>query len=284
MSYLQQAKKAHPTAPIITIVGFPGTGKTTLGGLFPSSIFIQAENASTVFETMPVDQQPTFMPPLTRSDKKRGVKTSDVIRDQLRELVTVEHPFKTVVFDSVTALNDLFEHEVVEYDNKNADSIGNAAGGYHKGYDVVASMHAEVRRYCEHLRLKGMAVIFLSHTGIVKMKNRPDETSEYTAFSLGMNEKSRSVYVKYSDAVLYLKSQQIITGGEENRKGQTVKAARVMTTGDRILITSSDGTVGYIDAKNRYDGMPQEIPVEPGQNPIMQYVPFYNQSTAKQEQ
>ena len=277
MSYLEQAKKAHPSAPVLTIVGFPGVGKSTLGGLFPGAIFIQAENATTVFEGVPEEDQPTFMPVIPRSDKRRSIKSSEVVRDQLRELMTAQHAFNTVVFDSVTALNDLFEHQVVEYDDKNADSIGNAAGGFHKGFDVVASMHAEVRRYCEHLRLKGMAVVFLSHTGIVKMKNRPDETSEYTAFTLGMHEKSRSVYVKYSDAVLYLKSEQIVTGGEQDKKGQTTKTARVMNTGDRLLIASSDGTIGYIDAKTRYSGMPQEMPVPIGENPILQYIPFFNQ-------
>jgi len=29
MSYLQQVKKAIPQAPVITIVGFPGVGKST---------------------------------------------------------------------------------------------------------------------------------------------------------------------------------------------------------------------------------------------------------------
>ena len=52
MSYLDQIKKATPQAPVITIVGFAGAGKSTLAGLFPSPIFIQAENATSVFETL----------------------------------------------------------------------------------------------------------------------------------------------------------------------------------------------------------------------------------------
>ena len=43
MSFLDQIKKATPQAPVITIVGFAGSGKSSLAGLFPNPIFIQAE-------------------------------------------------------------------------------------------------------------------------------------------------------------------------------------------------------------------------------------------------
>lgn len=287
MSYLAKATKAAPTAPMITIIGFPGSGKSTLAGLFPNPIFIQAEKASTVFESMPEDQQPAFLQQLIHSEKKRQTSTRAMLREQLLELATLEHGFKTVVIDTVTALNDLFEREVVEYDEKEPDSIGNASGGYHKGYDVSASYHADLIRMCSHLTRKGIAVVFLAHSGVAKMKNRPDEAAEYTVWTAGMHEKSRSLYVKHSDAVLYLKSRQLVTGEEKDRKGRTTKTGRVIDTGERVMICSSDGTAGFVDAKNRYN-MPQEIEVDLGENPILQYIPFFNkatqiQSTVEQE-
>lgn len=281
MSYLEQTQKAAPKAPVITIVGFPGVGKTTLAAMFPNPIFIQAETASTVFEMWDEAEQPTFFPELPKPDAKRNIKTSKVVLDQLRELVTSEHDFKTVIFDSVTSMNELFESEVVAFDPHGANNIGEAAGGFHKGYLVSASMHAEIRRACEHLRKKGITVIFLAHTGIQKMKNRPD-AGEYTAFTIEMPEKSRSHYINHSDAVLYLKAEEFIMGTETNRKGQTTKFGRVTNTGDRILITSSDGTVGYVDAKNRYD-MPQEMKVAKGENPILEMIPFYGVKPAATE-
>ena len=273
MSYLAQIKKATPQAPVITIVGFAGAGKSTLAGLFPSPIFIQAENATSVFETLAEDLQPAFMPQLPTASAQRNIRTSDVLLAQLRELATADHPFKTVVIDTITALNLMFEAEVVEFDEKNATNIGEAAGGFNKGYLVVAGLHAKLRNACEHLRKRGITVVFLSHTGIVKMKNRP-EAGEYTAYTLDMPEKSRSIYVGSSDAVLYLKAREFIAGHEENRKGQTTKYGRVTNTGERVLITSSDGTIGYVDAKNRYS-LPDEIDVNKGENPLLALIPFY---------
>jgi hypothetical protein len=277
MSFLAQVKKATPQAPVITIVGFAGAGKSSLAGLFPNPIFIQAENSATVFETMQGDIQPAFFPQLPIANAKRNIKTSDVLFEQLRELVTEQHEFKTVVIDTITALNLLFEQEVVEFDEKGATNIGEASGGYNKGYLVVAGMHAKLRAACEHLRKRGIAVVFLAHTGVVKMKNRPDG-GEYVAYSLDMNEKSRSVYVSSSDIVAYLKARDFVTGQEENKKGQTTKYGRVTNTGERVLITSSDGTIGYIDAKNRYS-LPDEIEVNKGENPLLALIPFFNQAT-----
>ena len=279
MSFLEQVKKPVPQAPVITIVGFAGSGKSSLAGRFNKPIFIQAENATSVFEHWPEDKQPSFFPQLPSPNAKRNIKTSDVLLGHLRDLLLHEHDFKTVVIDTITALNTLFEQEVVAFDNNpNCTNMGEAAGGYNKGYLIVADMHAKLRAACEHLRKKGITVVFLSHTSIVKMKNRP-ESGEYVAYSLEMHEKSRQIYVSSSDVVAYLKARDFVMGNEENKKGQTTKFGRVTNTGERVLITSSDGTIGYIDAKNRYN-LPDEIEVNKGENPLIALIPFLTQQQA----
>ena len=274
MSYLQQVKKPAPQAPVITIVGFPGVGKSTLGALFPSPIFIQAENASTAFEQWPEEQQPALFPELPAPNASKGIRPSVVLLDQLRELVTAEHPFKTVVIDAVTTLHTILEAEVVDYDPSGADNIGEAAGSYGKGYLVVAGIHAKIRSACEHLRKRGIGVVFLAHTGLAKIKNRPD-VEPYATWSIDMHEASRRIYIANSDAVIYMHSKEFVTGAESDRKGRNTKLGKIRSTGERVLITASDGTVGFVDAKNRYR-LPGEIEVAEGENPLLQYIPFYN--------
>ena len=275
MSYLSQIKRAAPEAPVLTIVGFPGVGKSTLAATFPAPIFIQAETATTVFETWPEEDQPAFFPELPAPNAKRNIKPSEVLIQQLRELATEEHPFQTVVVDAVTTLNTLFEQEIIEFDQNGANNIGEAAGGFGKGYLAVAALHAKVRNACEHLRKKGMTIVFLAHSGIAKVKNRPD-VEAYSTWSLDMHEASRKVYVATSDAVLYLKAREFVMGSETDRKGNIKSYGKVTSTGERILIAASEGTIGFVDAKNRYH-IPDEIEVPERQNPIMQYIPYLKQ-------
>jgi hypothetical protein len=278
MSYLEQAKKPTVQAPVLTVVGFPGVGKTSLAALFPKPIFVQAENAASVFETWSDEKKPTLFPELPAPNLKHKQKPSEILLAQLRELATADHPFKTVVVDAVTTLNTLFENETIEFDPNGATNIGEAAGGFGKGYLAVAALHSKVRNACEHLRRKGIAVIFLAHSGIAKVKNRPD-VEAYSTWSLDMHEASRKIYVATSDAVLYLKSKEFVMGSDKDKKGNIKSYGKVTSTGERVLIAASEGTIGYVDAKNRYD-FPEEIEVSKGENPLLELIPFFNKAKA----
>jgi hypothetical protein len=276
--------------PQITIVAAPGAGKTTLGALFPNPIFIQAENGTATFETWEEKDKPTVFPllPSPENDKtptpdykntkkevfKSRMKISPhaIIMDQLRSLATQDHNFKSLVFDTVTSMSTTFEREVCEM--YGVESAGDAAGGFQKGFEVVREMHTEVKSACDYLReKKDMAIIFLAHLGIQKIKNSP-ESDEYSMYSLGMHQVSIPVYVNLVDAVLYLRQDAFVTGGATDRKGVTTKLNKIIQTGDRSLITCSDGHKGYVSAKNRYD-LDSEIPVPIGTNPLLDLIPYF---------
>ena len=278
MSILSKAKKPSPKPPMITIVGSPGTGKTSLGGLFPGALFVMTEDGVSVFESWDEDAQPTVLPRLPRATKdslgNMQRSTKDALSGILAELMTEEHSYKTLVIDSITTLNMMLEHELCERDN--VDAVADAAGGYHKGYSVVSDWHAEIVYKCEQLRaVKNMAVVFLAHTGVKKIRNRPDAAADYSVYSMDMSNESLSVYVSQSDAVLYLKQDEFVMGAETNKKGQTTKYGRITQTGDRKLVTSSDGQIGFVNAKNRYD-MPAEIDVPKGTNPILSFIKYFD--------
>lgn len=277
MSYLSKAGKPKAKAPMITIVGSPGTGKTTLGALFPKSIILPTEDGTAVFENWDDDIQPTVLPRLPKSAKDAtGTMTRSTKQELLNiitELMTTEHDFKTFVIDSITTLQGLFEHEITLRDD--VGTVADAAGGWHKGFSEIASWHAELVYKCEQLRaVKGMAIVFLAHTGIKKIRNSPDAIADYSVFSMDMDNQSLSIYTAQCDAVVYLTKDQYVIGTETDKKGRTTKFGRVSDSGKRKLITTGDGQVGYINAKNRYN-MPPELYVEHGQNPMINYIKFY---------
>lgn len=272
--------------PILTIVASPGAGKTTLAALFPNPIILQAEEVSGVFDDWEEDAKPMVAPPLPRARLKDETKapgsdnplinsTLAALKDQLRSLLTQDHEFQTVVIDSVTSLHTLFEHEVaVSY---GVDNVADAAGGFHKGYLVVKEMHNEIKMACDYLRnRKNMTVIFLAHAGVKKIKNRPD-ADEYSVYSLDMHDASISAYTNLVDAVLYLRQDEYVKGGATDKKGNTTKFGKIIQSGDRSLITSGDGKVGYVNAKNRYSLEPS-IAVPKGENPLLGLIPYFNKN------
>lgn len=274
-----------PTAkpPQLTIAGSPGSGKTSLAALFHLPVFIQAEEVTGVFDTWSDDEKPFLMPPIPRSRLNKAgeleVSSKGAVLEQLRALATQEHGFRTVVIDTVTAMHNLFENDLcVSY---KVDNVAEAAGGYGKAYIALKEMHAEVKSACDYLRShRGMTIIFLAHTGILKMKLRPDVADEYSVYSLDMNEKSVPVYTNLVDAVIYIQQKEFITGTETNKKtGQTTKFGRISQTGERFLITSGDGRSGYVNAKNRFS-LDNTIPYAQGENPLLDLIPYFNQAQA----
>lgn len=271
MGLLDRASKPAPKPPMLCIVGSPGTGKTTLGALFPGAIIVQAEDGAAVFENWDDDTQPAVLPRLPKATAERS--TRETLMQTMDELISTEHGYKTLVVDSVTSLQMLFEHEIALRDG--VHTAADASGGFHKGYTEVASWHAEFVYKCEQLRaVKKMGIVFLAHSGIKKIRNRPDAAADYSVFSLDMDNQALSVYTSQCDAVLYLRKEEFVQGQETDRKGRTTKYGRLMQTGERKLVTTGDGTVGYINAKNRY-GMPAELDVPHGENPILSYIKFY---------
>jgi len=269
------------TAPMITVVGTPGTGKTTLAATFPNAIFIQAERATTIFESFDDDVMPQVYPVLPRSNYKRTNKlsTKDTLLAQLRELATEEHDRKTVIIDSITSLHAKFEHELCEM--YNVDNVADSAGGYQKGYLVVAEMHNEIMNACNVLRKKGMAIVFLAHTGVQRIKDSP-ELDEHCVYTLDMHKQSVPTYVNQVDAVVYITKDSFVSGKETNKKGQVTKYGKLIQTGDRKLITASDGKIGYVAAKTRYP-MDVEIPLGLGENPLLELIPFFNETQLNKE-
>lgn len=277
MSHLARAAKPKTKPPMITIVGTPGTGKTTLGAMFPNALMVMSEDGASVFDSWDEEAKPSVLPRLPKASKDEvgNLKsTRETLLSIMDELISTDHGFTSLVVDSITSLDMLFGHEIALRDGVN--TVADASGGFHKGYAEVASWHAEFVYKCEQLRaVKRMCIVFLAHTGIKKIRNRPDAAADYSVFSMDMDNQALSIYTSQCDAVLYLVKEEFIQGSETNRKGQTTKLGRLVQTGERKLITTGDGQVGYINAKNRYN-MPAEIPVEHGSNPILQFVKFYN--------
>lgn len=244
MSILDTIKKPENRAPILTICGDAGTGKTSLAATFPAPIFIRAEDG---LQAIPSDKRPDAFPLL---------KSADELWPQLIALLNEDHKYRTLVIDSVSALDSLFVTKVLEMDGK-AKSLNQAMGGYGAGFNTLADMHKRVRKAAGLLNeRKNMAVIFIAHADQETM--RLPDTDDYNRYSLRLNHtKSLPPYVDNVDLVGFVRLVSALRGDDGDRK-------KVISNGERELVCHA--TAASV-SKNRY-GITEPLEFNEGENPM----------------
>lgn len=243
---LDMIEKPHDRPVIATITGDAGMGKTTLAATFPNPVVIRAEDG---LQAIPNDQRPDAFPVLTCEAD---------LWEQLTALIKNEHEYKTVIIDSVTALERLFIQSVIESDPKNPKTIAQACGGYGAGLMAVAGLHQRVRKACGLLNAKGMHVVFIAHADTETIE-LPD-SDPYTRYNMRLGKRSVAPYTDDVDLVGFLKLQTFTTGDGERKKA--------ISDGTRILVTYA--TASNV-SKNRY-GITTDLEVTSGQNPLTQFI------------
>lgn len=258
MSVLSNVSKPTQRAILATITGDAGVGKTTLASTFPKPIFIRAEDG---MQSIPADQMPDAFPVISKVDD---------IWEQFKALISEEHKYKTVVIDSVTALERLFIHYVVDNDPKKPKSINQAMGGYGAGLSAVASMHQRVLKASKLLVDKGMNVVFIAHADTETIE-LPDE-EPYMRYNLRLGKKSVAPYTDDVDLVAFIKLETFIEG-EEGKK------SRAKSSGERIIV--SYATAANI-SKNRF-GINEDLLAVQGINPFTPYIKSLENNTQKKD-
>lgn len=258
MGVLDSITKPVDRPVTITLCGDSGMGKTTLAASFPKPIVIRAEDG---IQAVPVNLRPDVFPVINEVDD---------LWSQLKGLITEDHDYKTLVVDSVTALERFFVQHVVDTDPKKPKGIQQALGGYGAGREAVAVMHQRLRKAASILADKrGMNTVFIAHVEI-GTENPPDDDS-FSKYGLRLHAKSMAPYVDDVDVVGFLKLETYTTGDGDRKKA--------ISDGTRVLVTYA--TAANV-SKNRY-GITQPLTVEAGKNPLEDYIPALKAASAKKE-
>lgn len=246
MSYLDKVSKPKDRPIVATILADAGMGKTSLAASFPSPVFIRAEDG---LQAIAEDQRPDAFPVL---------ESSEELWKQMAALINEEHDYKTVVIDSVTALERMFVQSVIEDDPKKPTSINKAMGGYGAGLAAVGQLHQRVRKAAGMLVDRGINVVFIAHADTETIE-LPD-SDPYTRYSMRLGKKSQAPYTDDVDLVGFLKLQTFTMGDGERKKA--------ISDGTRILVTYAAASCV---SKNRF-GITEDLPVVLGENPLVPFV------------
>ena len=257
MSVFQTLSQPLARPVMCVLAGDAGVGKTTFAAQnFPKPVIIQAEAGLNSLSIMGADAPLAF--PL--------LQTSSELWDQLTGLVTEEHEFKTVIIDSLSALDRLFGQEIIASDPRKPKSLAQAHGGYGAGIDMAYQMHARVRKACGLLLAKGINVCAISHA-LVETFNPPDADA-YDRFTLSLGKKAQNLWTEDSDLVAFLRLETFVKS-EDKGSNAPAKKGKAIGSGARELLCHASASS---KSKNRY-GISEMLQVEMGVNPLLPFIP-----------
>jgi hypothetical protein len=219
----------------VVIYSAEGLGKSTLAAGSPSPVFIDVEGGTSHLDVA------RFPAPTGLSDVLACLDT----------LATDKHEFKTVVVDTLDALEPMVWAHVIASDNPKyaAKTIEEVGGGYGKGFLAALDVWRIFYAKLERLRSAGMNVVLLAHS-VVKPFKSPDPTIDsFDRYELKLNGKAAALAKEYPDALLFGQFEIANVEKEGRTKG--------IATGKRILHTTHSAAW---DAKNRF-GLPPTIPL-----------------------
>lgn len=219
--------------PCVLIYGQPGIGKTTLASEFPDPIFLQVEVG-------------------TPKGKKLAsfghLDTLDKVYEAIAALDNDDHEFRTLVLDSVTAL----EEAIWAYLCAKNKWATLETPGYGRGYKEALTEFRKVLTKIKDLgHRRGMAVVLIAHAKIAEF---PDPIAgAYSRLQPDIHKECAQELESEMDAILALKTDVDIV--EAQGKGD------IATGGDQVYAYCRGRP--NILAKNRFR-MPPKLKINEG--------------------
>ena len=224
------SRNDNTAPPRIMVYGVEGIGKSTFAAGAPDPIFILTEDG---LGSLDVEHFP--------------IATSlDNVMDAIGALYAEDHPYKTVVLDSLDWLEAIIHREMeAKHDAKDL--------AYGKGAMIAAQQWRDVLDGLNALRNdKQMTVILLAHNTIKRFDS--PEVEPFDRYQPKLQERSNAVVREWADAVMFANYKTIV---KKDDVGFNKTVARGISSGERMLYTTE--RPAYM-AKNRYS-LPDIIPM-----------------------
>lgn len=217
-----------PRKPIMVIHGQEGIGKTTFAFTAPGCVFIPTEDGP---GDLPINN-------IFGSEKPKAESFGDVL-EAISALFSQEHNYKTLVVDSLDALEKLIWKHVSE--REGVASIEKVGGGFGKGYIEAEKEWKDFWDGLAALRnKKNMAIICIAHSAIVTV-NDPTQPA-YEKYVLNLNKRAVSICTDTPDIVGFARWEIFTVKDKDDR-------IRATDTNKRVLSLTPKP---YYTAKNRY--------------------------------
>lgn len=231
-----KTEKSAPL-PIAILYGVPKVGKTTLALEFPDPVYI-----NTPGESPPNDLEVTT---------PGAIETFDQLLDFIGELITEEHPYKTLVIDSLDGVEPLVWAQVCAQNGWNTLEDP----GYGKGYLAADDVWREYLRAIEALAGMGIWVVQIAHTEITRFDSPTSDP--YSRYGIKLHKRGSALVQEASSLIGFMNYRATI---KEKDVGFNKKVGRAEGSGERQI--QLEERPGFV-AGNRF-GMPPSVPYKKG--------------------
>lgn len=233
-----------PKPPIILLYGQEGVGKSTFAAKAQNPIFIPTEDGLNEIDCAKF--------PISKDYKSFKEKLL-AIRDE-------DHDFQTLAIDSISAAERMLFRYICE--RYGVSNILDAAGGYGKGYKEYAEEWLHIFDLLTEIRDKrSMSVILIGHCDVVRVFS--PRIGQYDQFQPRLYKKAMDILVESTDGVFFATRRvrrDVEDAGFNKKDVRTVAIGN--DGGERIIITDGGGIDGPQIAKRRFEGLPQELPLD----------------------
>lgn len=251
----------QPEPPRIVVYGEHKMGKSTFAANAPAPIFIQTEDG--------VGNLNVAKFPLAKS--------YDDVVSQLQVLATQDHPYQTLVIDSLDHLQPLIYAKVIQdrpLTEKGKPVKDIVDYGYGSGYEHAIDYWASILEGLQYLRdKKDMMIVCIAHA-IVDRFDDP-EADPYDRYELklqdGKKVSASALVQEWADAIFFVNYAKVIKTTEVG--GFAGERTRAMGSGQRFLFTEARPA---FQAGNRY-GLPPQIEMPKDQaawSVLVEHIPY----------
>lgn len=228
---LAAVTRGPQTQPLrVVIYGPGGIGKTTFGAQAPAPIFLGPESGSALLDVA------RFPQPETWAD----------VREAVRVLGAEEHPYRTLVIDSLDWLEPLcWQHVCARAGKRSIEDFG-----FGKGYVAALEEWRAFLAGIERLGAgRGMHVVAIAHGEVKPFKN--PEGDDYDRWQLKLHRAAAGLIAEWCDELAFAAfrthARKVDPNGQRGRGFGS----------ERVLYTERSAA---FDAKSRH-GLPMEMPL-----------------------
>lgn len=223
------AVRRNTLPPRLVVYGTDGIGKSTFAADAPSPVFIPTVDGE------PLAGLPQF--PI--------VTAFPQIIDALRTLAKGDHTFRTVILDSLDAMERLIHAWVaLEKGKDNIEEIP-----YGKGFTFALEHWQTILTALDYLRSRGMTVICIAHADIKRFDS--PETEPYERYQMKLHKSASAIIREWADIVGFANREVLIESTDVGFKKEVNRGK----AGKRLLYLEERPSH---HAKNRYS-LPAKI-------------------------